>query len=90
MHLSLSTQKRVPLRYWESQENQRNFLEQFAKQHNIKQPYEWGRVSVQKIKSSGGSFLNEYRGSLRKALQSLYGGLQCYKLIPTYRNKLGR
>lgn len=73
---SLNVHKRVPLRYWESQENQRKFLEQFAIQNNIKQPYEWGKVSVQKIKSSGGSFLNEYRGSLRKALQNLYRGFQ--------------
>ena len=45
---------RVPLGWWSYPENQRAFLQDFAHEHGITEPHEWGRITNQDIKSYNG------------------------------------
>lgn len=61
--------------YWDQKENQRKYLEEFAKKHNIKSPLDWSFVTVEQIKKSqGNSLLDRYGGSLVKALRAVFPG----------------
>ena len=60
--------------YWKNKENQIKFFEKIKKELNIKNPKEWGNISIhQIIEKGGGSILNGYyENSLFKALNSIY------------------
>lgn len=65
-----------PKGYWESFHYQRHFFLQFAKNHNIKIPKDWGNFSVSEIKAKGGNVvIQKHNGSLLKALQFSFPGL---------------
>lgn len=61
-------------RYWLQHENQKKFLEEFARIHNIKSPEEWGRISCQMIKNrpGGESIMWIYKGSLFRLLRFVF------------------
>jgi len=64
---------KVPQSYWESITNQRNFLEEIAKNLNITQLDDWYRVTQTDLKKRGGSaLLKRYGYSVRKILLELY------------------
>lgn len=55
---------------------QLEFLERFAKDHNIKQPQEWGKVTKQDLTREGAGFIGtQFGNSLFRALRSNYPGM---------------
>ena len=52
--------QKKPRRYWKNTENQRTFMEEFAKKHQINQPSDWGRVSHRVLRNEGGRGLLHY------------------------------
>lgn len=49
------------------------FLEKFAKENGIREPKEWGKVTLaQVIRSGGRTFLQDYSYSLKRLLKSSY------------------
>lgn len=57
--------------YWNSQENQRNFMDAIAMQYNIRSLGDWQKVTVSLIKGNGGkvsSFLLFYVAGTIEAL----------------------
>jgi hypothetical protein len=70
-----SKNKKVPLNYWKSIENRKNFLEEMKTKFGIKQASDWGNISNLQICKSGGSgLLSLYKGSFFACLQSTYVG----------------
>lgn len=64
-----------PNRYWQSLDNRKKFLEEFATKFNIKNPQDWGRITTSQVCEAGGvSLLSMYHGSLFTCLQSVYKG----------------
>lgn len=63
--------------YWPSTTNQRQFLESVAKKLGVKKPRDWGKITHLQFRKfkGGGTLLNMYGGSLRKALETIYPGL---------------
>ena len=62
-----------PKRYWLSPSNQRAFLDQFAKDHQIADPPAgWYSISSSLLRQCGGSGLLFHYKSLSSALQSIY------------------
>lgn len=65
----------MPQGYWKDIQNRRNFLENFARKNGISKPSDWGNVTIQQIKESGGnSLLKCYSGSLIKTLEGVFPG----------------
>ena len=59
--------------FWDKIENQRQFLEDFAKHNQIESLDQWYNVSNGGIRSFGGSrLLGVYNGNFTKALKSIY------------------
>lgn len=74
--------------HWIDASNQRIFLIEFAKKHDIQQPSDWGKFSTQDLKEEGGSgVLKRHKNSLVRTLQEVFTGdkLQLF----TIRNKMG-
>lgn len=70
MHSSL------PSNYWNSLENRRKFLDEMKLKFNIKEPKDWGNISVKEFQNAGGnSMLKLYGNSLFECLQSIYTGI---------------
>lgn len=67
----------VPNLHWKSIENRKAFMSSVAEELDVKKPSDWGRVTIESIKSlGGGALLNRYyKNSLFHCLQSLYTGL---------------
>lgn len=67
---------KFPKLHWNSKENQRNFFEGLKLRFQIKEPHDWGKVTVRDVNANGGlSLLNHYfNGSLFEGLQSTYPG----------------
>lgn len=65
-----------PHSYWTSFENRVKFLEEIKVKYQIKEPKDWGNISIQKVKESGGEYMLKkyYNESLFQCLQSLYKG----------------
>lgn len=65
-----------PKGYWRSKQNQRTFLESFARKNNILCPSDWGNISARKklVDSGGITLLYLYDGSLVKTLQNVFKG----------------
>lgn len=64
-----------PKMYWESIDNQKEFLNNIALLLHIKNPIDWGKVTTQQFVELGGrSLLNYYKNSLFLCLQSVYKG----------------
>lgn len=64
-----------PSGYWTDKENQRVFLESFAKKHGIHRAQDWGKVSTRHFSSDGGvSVLKHFKGSLFRTLVSSFPG----------------
>lgn len=56
-------------------ENQRIFLDEFARKYGIKEPKQWGQVTLSNIKQEKGHhLLNLYKSSLFVALSKVYPG----------------
>lgn len=61
--------------FWNSIENQRNFLDDVAISLNIKQPQDWGKVTKKRFfQLRGQPVLQFYDYSLFSCLQSVYTG----------------
>lgn len=59
--------------YWESYENRRNYLDNFAKEFQIREQVDWLRVKNQDISDRGGSgLLGRFEDSLLKVLKENY------------------
>lgn len=57
-------------------ENRRRFLDDFKMKFQVKNPMDWGHITVRQISAAGGAgLLNYYSGSLFKSLQSVYAGI---------------
>lgn len=65
----------VPNSHWNSQENQRIFIEEFAKRNEITSHQLWGKVTTKHFKTEGGwGILSKYNGSIFFMLRTLYPG----------------
>lgn len=76
-----------PYPYWESSANRKLFLEKVARNFDVKEPRDWGRVTIQNIHELGGtSLLSYYNGSLFSCLQVIYQGFawRCKLFICRY------
>ena len=63
--------------FWLQRSNQRIFLDEFAKKNGIKQPQDWGTVTVSQMRSqNGGSLLDLYNNSVLRTLKEVYTGKQ--------------
>jgi len=63
----------VPQRYWDSLENQRNFLQQLAAKLDIKKPGDWAKVSYKDMNKHGGrALLAKHGNSLLRTLQAAW------------------
>lgn len=70
-----------PYSYWTSLENQRKFLEKVKQKCGIKDPSDWGKLSMQDIEREGLSILltSYYHTSLFNCLKAVYqGSLSAY------------
>lgn len=62
-------------RYWSIPENQKIFLDSFAKTIGIQKLSDWGNVTTNQLRSHGGSsLLKKYNNSLDQTLRSVLGG----------------
>lgn len=62
--------------FWSSLQHQRDFLDSFAKDSQIKRPEEWGKITIKQFSAKGGlTILNHHKGSLFKALKNIYDGI---------------
>lgn len=62
-------------RSWNTIESHRNFLEKLKVKFQIREPSDWGKVTIQDINAHGGaSLLKYYQSSLFKCLQSIFTG----------------
>jgi hypothetical protein len=65
--------KKLPNRHWDDFSKQREFFDQLAEKLGIKTYSDWNAFRYTDIvKHKGGSILAQYRGSLSKALETLY------------------
>lgn len=75
--------------YWKKKENQKLFLENFALSLGIKSPKDWGKVTTSQVIERGGHpMLDEYGGSLVKALIQLYPGERIPFIFESYITKI--
>lgn len=52
-------------KFWESKQNQREFMDNFAKKHNIKTQSDWANVNIRFVAMNGGaSIIARYGRSL--------------------------
>lgn len=72
----------LPHQFWKKEENRKNFFDQFAHKHGIKNPKDWGKITTRMVKSEGGSTMLRYYfdSSLFSALQSTYPGISLRKM----------
>lgn len=74
-------------------ENRKESMDKIANMLHVKNPIDWGKVTIRKIYELGGGTLlrNYYGNSLFRCLQSVYTGfspfLCCFKI---HRNKMGK
>lgn len=68
--------RNLPKSYWESMGNRKEFMEKIAKKLKIKNPSDWGKVTVHHFYELGGGALlsSRYNNSLFACLQSIYKG----------------
>lgn len=67
---------RNPRKFWTQSSNQRLFLTQVASQLGIKNPCEWGSVTVKQLEKRGGRGLtNKFGRSVLRTLQSAFPGI---------------
>eukprot|EP01114_Cavostelium_apophysatum_P021705 TRINITY_DN7645_c0_g1_i1.p1 TRINITY_DN7645_c0_g1~~TRINITY_DN7645_c0_g1_i1.p1 ORF type:complete len:739 (-),score=144.18 TRINITY_DN7645_c0_g1_i1:253-2469(-) len=63
----------MPRGYWDSIQNQRNFMEQIASKFNIETKSEWGRItSWQLLELGGAGLLKRYDYSIYRALRNIF------------------
>lgn len=67
--------------YWTNKENQRKFLEEFAKKNNFTSPKDWGKVRIAQIVREASFISNYYQNSLKAALASLFPGLYLFPVM---------
>jgi hypothetical protein len=70
-HISLNNahQKAKPFGYWNELENQRQFLDNLAKELNLQTAQDWTSVTTEMVISrDGGGLLKRFNGSLYQAL----------------------
>lgn len=60
--------------YWKDPNNQRKFLEEFARKYGIKDNKDWGEITGDMVKKEGAATIISLHGSLRKALEALFPG----------------
>jgi hypothetical protein len=71
------TSRNKPAGYWNSKDNQRNFLDTLAKQLNFKQQDDWYKVTIRQIlENGGGGLLTKYGYSLSRLITSVYNTCQ--------------
>lgn len=59
---------------WESAEERREFLEEFAAQRGLSSPADWRSVTVEEVRRAGGQGLLAASGGLAQALQEAFPG----------------
>lgn len=68
---------KFPHRYWKDKANQRNFLENIAKEFHVGSPKEWGKITTALIIERGGtSLIKAHKESLYLTLKNVYTGKQ--------------
>lgn len=79
-----------PAMYWNSMENCRKYLDDVKSMLAIKEPMEWGKVTVRQIHAlGGGTLLTLYKGSLFRCLQSVYKGWSLLAFLNRFpRNRM--
>src|SRR5688500_141090 len=66
---------KLPRGYWLNKEHQRKFLDIFAQQFQINEPFEWGKVTTREIRDKGGErLLALHQYSLFKTLKHVFPG----------------
>lgn len=64
-------------------ENRRAFLDDVKMKYQIKEPSEWGKITIQDIRElGGGSFLSYYyNNSMFRCLTSVYPGFHLFLMF---------
>jgi hypothetical protein len=71
-----------PKNFWDSKENQREFLDWFCSEHGITAPEEWYLHSVQDLLQLGAApLLQRYNLSLHKMLRAVYPHIQWHSYL---------
>jgi hypothetical protein len=64
---------KLPHGYWTVRENHRLFLDNFAKNHDIRNQSDWYNITnIQILQNGGSGLLLQYKQSLLNALKSIY------------------
>lgn len=66
--------------FWNEKTNQLRFMEDLKKKLGIKNPSDWGKITLKTVSENGGrTLIKIHGGSLLKTLQALYPGSKiCY------------
>lgn len=73
------THQNSPKSFWKSLENRKRFLEETAKELNIRTPSDWGQITYRRLCAlGGGPLLSYYNGSLFFCLQSIFQGFNYF------------
>lgn len=66
----------MPRTHWGVMENQKKLMDKVAKQLNITNSKDWGKVTIEQMYQLGGGYLvtKHYNSSLFLCLQSIYKG----------------
>lgn len=70
--------ERRPKGYWLQMNNQKKWLDDFAKKHNILNPEDWGKITSSQMKEFPSFYVNIYDASLFKMLNRVYPGLYLF------------
>lgn len=64
----------MPARFWEDTVNRKKFLDGVQQKYQIKEPRDWGKLTINDIKISGGTTLlsRYFNDSLLSCLRSVY------------------
>lgn len=65
-----------PVGFWRLKENQRLFLQDFAKKVGIKSNEDWGKVTSAQLKKHGGFGLLREQKSVLYSLQDAFPGMK--------------
>jgi hypothetical protein len=61
----------VPKDYWKNKEAHKSFLMQYAREHNMQSPSDWGEVTTADFRRSKGASLYNQYGGIKQILQTI-------------------
>lgn len=72
--------EKSPNEYWNDPNRQRQFLTQFARRNQVKEPKDWGKITLRQIEEAGGvGILNKFGRSPMRMIQSVFPSLKVAK-----------